>query len=123
VRWEALPWRTAGGEIGGIMITAENVTAKTQAENRLREREKVMRALGSSSVTPDERRRHVDADPFDVLGRAAVGGQLGNDAANRIDLAAFADRQYTVPCYVCGQRLTQSFSIDSSRATSTGLLR
>ena len=36
LRWEALPWRTAQGDIGGLMIAVEDVTARTQTEDALR---------------------------------------------------------------------------------------
>lgn len=37
VRWEICPWRTALGEIGGIVIYAENITARKNAETALRQ--------------------------------------------------------------------------------------
>jgi PAS domain S-box-containing protein len=37
VRWEIHPWRRSDGEIGGIIIVADNVTAKVEAEQTLRE--------------------------------------------------------------------------------------
>jgi len=35
LRWEVRPWRTGGGEIGGIVIFSEDITHQTQAEERL----------------------------------------------------------------------------------------
>jgi len=39
VRWEALPWRTAKGGIGGLLIAAEEITARKLADEGLRESE------------------------------------------------------------------------------------
>jgi PAS domain S-box-containing protein len=37
LRWEIRPWRQRDGEIGGIVIFAEDITAQKNAENTLRE--------------------------------------------------------------------------------------
>lgn len=36
VRWEVRPWRTSQGHVGGIVIYAENITARKVAEDALR---------------------------------------------------------------------------------------
>ncbi len=36
IRWEVVPWRTGDGSVGGIMLFAEDITAKKVAEERLR---------------------------------------------------------------------------------------
>jgi PAS domain S-box-containing protein len=41
VKWEVLPWHTAAGEIGGIMIVSEEITARKQAEEQARRWERV----------------------------------------------------------------------------------
>jgi signal transduction histidine kinase/ActR/RegA family two-component response regulator len=46
LHWEVLPWYTSGGDIGGIIIFAENITERKQAEQereQLLERERVAR--------------------------------------------------------------------------------
>ena len=45
VRWEALPWRDPNGEIGGIVILSEDITAQHKAESELR---KLARAVEQS---------------------------------------------------------------------------
>jgi len=48
IRWDVLPWRRAGGEIGGILIFSEDITARKEAEIALREsRAKLEAALFS----------------------------------------------------------------------------
>jgi PAS domain S-box-containing protein len=42
-RWHLQPWRTEDGEIGGIIITTEDVTARVMAERALRESEQQLR--------------------------------------------------------------------------------
>jgi len=36
IRWEILPWRTAEGDIGGIILFVEDITAQKRAEERLK---------------------------------------------------------------------------------------
>ncbi len=36
IRWEVVPWRTGDGSVGGIMLFAEDITAKKEGEERLR---------------------------------------------------------------------------------------
>jgi PAS domain S-box-containing protein len=46
LHWEVLPWYTSGGDIGGIIIFAENITDRKQSEQereQLLERERVAR--------------------------------------------------------------------------------
>lgn len=42
-RWEVRPWRTDDGDIGGIILTIEDVTARVVAERALRESEQRLR--------------------------------------------------------------------------------
>ena len=39
VRWEIQPWRTANGEIGGVVLFSEDITTQKRAEQALRDEE------------------------------------------------------------------------------------
>lgn len=41
IKWDIHPWRDADGEIGGILISSEDVTGAVQAERAIRESEKL----------------------------------------------------------------------------------
>jgi PAS domain S-box-containing protein len=45
VRWEVLPWYTAGGEIGGILLAAEEITGPVLAKQALRQSERQLRLV------------------------------------------------------------------------------
>ena len=49
MRWNVSPWLDATGKIGGILIMSENITARKEAEEALRESEKKYRDLFESS--------------------------------------------------------------------------
>ena len=42
IRWEVIPWRTADGPVGGIILFAEDVTGRKQAETELRESKELL---------------------------------------------------------------------------------
>jgi PAS domain S-box-containing protein len=48
VKWEARPWFDAAGEIGGIVIFSEDITARKRAEEALRESERQLRTLADT---------------------------------------------------------------------------
>ncbi len=50
LRWEVRPWRRANGDIGGIIILSEDITARKQAEKRLRWSEALFRAMFENSA-------------------------------------------------------------------------
>ena len=50
LRWEARPWRTPTGEIGGIIIFTEDITKRRAAEEALKASEARYRAIVDSSV-------------------------------------------------------------------------
>ena len=74
LRWEALPWRTTRGEIGGLMIAIEDVTARRQVERGLRESEERFRAVVSSAM---DGIIAVDAEQNVVLFNAAAEAMFG----------------------------------------------
>jgi PAS domain S-box-containing protein len=47
-RYEVRPWRAANGDIGGIIVFTENITERKRAEEALRRRERIYRAIGES---------------------------------------------------------------------------
>ncbi|MFO0880248.1 MAG: PAS domain S-box protein [Gemmataceae bacterium] len=47
--WECQPWRTAQGEIGGIIIFAQNITRRKQEQERLQRSEARYRSLAEAS--------------------------------------------------------------------------
>ena len=51
-RWEIHPWHSPDGQVGGIIIYSEDVTAYVQARNELQElRKKLEMALASTNAT------------------------------------------------------------------------
>jgi PAS domain S-box-containing protein len=48
LRWEILPWRDATGAIGGILIFAEDITARKRADESLRVSEERFRQLANA---------------------------------------------------------------------------
>lgn len=53
VRWEMRPWRTARGDVGGIVIYAENITERKNAEDALKrsaDRLKVAQSVGRIAI-------------------------------------------------------------------------
>ncbi|HVS14154.1 MAG TPA: PAS domain S-box protein [Thermoanaerobaculia bacterium] len=51
VRWEIRPWRRADGEVGGIVVFSEVITARKRVESDLRaSREKLQRAVRAGNV-------------------------------------------------------------------------
>ena len=67
LRWEMRPWHYADGNIGGITIASEDVTARVVAEHALRDRERLLRAVTDNAavgmVMLDRERRYTFVNP------------------------------------------------------------
>ena len=78
LKWEARPWFNAAGEIGGIVIFAENITDRKQAEAELRQKNAILDVVNQSAPTPifvkDRQGRIIYANPatLEVLGKSAA---------------------------------------------------
>jgi PAS domain S-box-containing protein len=63
VRWEIRPWRDAKGEVGGIVIFSEDITAREQADEALRSSQAKLQSIVGSAmdavISVDERQRIV----------------------------------------------------------------
>ncbi len=57
IKWEVGPWLTISGEIGGIVIVAEEITARKRAEQQLAAQHALMRvtleSIGDAVITTD----------------------------------------------------------------------
>ncbi|WP_445255177.1 PAS domain-containing protein [Oculatella sp. LEGE 06141] len=78
LKWEARPWFNAAGEIGGIVIFAENITDRKLAEAELRQKNAILDVVNQSAPTPifvkDRQGRIIYANPatLEVLGKSAA---------------------------------------------------
>jgi two-component system sensor kinase len=50
VKWELLPWHTAEGQVGGILLATEEITARVLAREALRESEERYRGLFNTLI-------------------------------------------------------------------------
>jgi PAS domain S-box-containing protein len=69
VRWEVLPWRTASGAVGGIVILAENITQRKKMEEEV----------------VDVSRKLIQSQEEE---RARIGRELHDDINQRLSLLA-----------------------------------
>jgi len=70
LRWEVRPWHDANGEVGGIIVFSENITARKQAEIALRESqnqfEQVVTHLDEGLVVTDLEGNLIKLNPLAV---------------------------------------------------------
>ncbi len=50
LRWAVVPWRNTGGEVAGLVMSAEDITGAVQAQDALAEREARYRAVVETAV-------------------------------------------------------------------------
>jgi PAS domain S-box-containing protein len=88
LRWEIRPWRSMEGEVGGIVIFTEDISARRYAEIALRESEQKLRELAASLLTvQEEERRALARELHDDLTQrlAFLSIELGNLARQMPD--------------------------------------
>jgi PAS domain S-box-containing protein len=77
LRWEVRPWRQETGEIGGVIIFSEDITARKQAEAEVARSEALFRAMfenaniGMAQSGPDARWLRVNARLCEITGYSA----------------------------------------------------
>jgi PAS domain S-box-containing protein len=76
--WEIVPWYTSTGAVGGILIFAEDITRRKQAEIELRQKNAILDVINESAPTPifvkDRQGRIIYANPatLEVFGKSAA---------------------------------------------------
>lgn len=66
LQWEAIPWRKAGGEIGGMILFTQVITKRKQAEEELRLSEQRFAKAFQASPEPIAIYRHSDGRLLEV---------------------------------------------------------
>ena len=88
VQWEVRPWFDLTGQIGGIIMSTENVTERNRADARMREYERVVEGLDEKITVLDREYRYVianqafrtyrDIEKEEILGHT-VGEIMGEE--------------------------------------------
>jgi diguanylate cyclase (GGDEF)-like protein/PAS domain S-box-containing protein len=52
IRWEVIPWRAGDGSVGGIVLFAEDITTRKEAEETLRESKELLRLFIENAPAP-----------------------------------------------------------------------
>lgn len=84
VRWEVRPWRKASGEIGGILIFSEVITAAKEAEHKIAEDAQRLEQLSRRLLAAQEdERRNVARELHDEIGQLLTVVKLDLQAVLR----------------------------------------
>lgn len=89
LRWKILPWRTAEGDIGGIVIFTEDITQRKQAEAALRRNaEQLQQAVADAEDRERTLRAVLDSEPECVKTLDAQGAVLTMNRAGLVMVEA-----------------------------------
>jgi PAS domain S-box-containing protein len=85
VRWEVRPWRKASGEIGGIIIFSEVITATKEAERKIAaDAERLEQLSRRLLAAQEDERRRVARELHDELGQALTVIKINLQARERL---------------------------------------
>ena len=119
VDWEVRPWLAPDGTIGGILLFAEYVTARVEAQQRLADSERLLRAIGDASLdlifakNRDGRMLYANTATAKVIGRPA------EDLIGRRELDWAADEGEALAIMANDQRIMEAGVADVTEEVFT----
>ena len=126
-RWEVHPWRAADGSIGGVVIFAENVTARVVAEQALRDSQQRLAeaqrvaAIGSWQIDLPSQRLWWSDECFRLFERnPALGGLTYEEFLGYVHPD---DRQRVDTAYKASLETRQPYDVVHRMLLSSGTLR
>lgn len=106
IRWSVRPWHVTDGNVGGIVIFTEDITYRKQAENKVEETLRDVRALSARlQEIREEERTRIAREIHDDLGQSLT--------ALKIDLSWISSR-LTLPEPLMTQRLQSTLGLADS---------